>query len=380
LGKAGTGAGTNGDAGNAGNAGESMQGSPGFNAEEILRGSCATSTVESTLLPANLLFVIDRTGTMACNPPPTTASSDCEMTPERADASLPSKWEITIDALLEAMHTLPGNASVGISYFSNDEACGVHRNPSVPLAENTATQQMAMENSLRSITPGGGTPLVGATILAYRHLHDLALAGSIAGNEFVVLLSDGEQSEQCSYEPRCADAASCYDLLLDEEVPKAAAPGVGIRTFVIGAPGSEPSREVLSTIASQGGTGKEGCDPAQGDCHFDMTTETDFGMALSEALTSIIGQAITCELEIPAPSDGEELDLGLVNVVRTPSGDSPVLLRQDNRAACDGGADGWQYSEDNSKIRLCGPTCDAVMADDGGRVDVVLGCPVQGPE
>src|ERR1043165_3608366 len=43
-------------------------------ANAILRGSCATSSVRSALLPANILFVVDRTGTMACNPPPTTAS------------------------------------------------------------------------------------------------------------------------------------------------------------------------------------------------------------------------------------------------------------------------------------------------------------------
>ena len=61
-----------------------------------------------------------------------------------------------------------------------------------------------------------------------------------------MLITDGEQSEQCSYTPRCADAQSCYDLLVDQEVPKAACPGVGIRTFVIGAPGSEPARSVLS--------------------------------------------------------------------------------------------------------------------------------------
>ena len=32
-----------------------------------------------------------------------------------------------------------------------------------------------MQASLQNVTPGGGTPLVGATILAYKHLHMLAL-------------------------------------------------------------------------------------------------------------------------------------------------------------------------------------------------------------
>ena len=197
--------------------------------------------------------------------------------PTRADANMPSKWEITSDALIEAMKTLPPTASVGISYFSNDEGCGVNSMPSVPLALNKAAQQAAMEASLNNVTPGGGTPLVGATILAYKHLHELALAGSITGNEFVVLITDGEQSEQCSYAPRCTDAQSCYDLLVDTRGAEGRGPGVGIRTFVIGAPGSEAARTVLSQIAKNGGTGAPGCDPAQGNCHFDMTKGKDFG-------------------------------------------------------------------------------------------------------
>jgi hypothetical protein len=156
---------------------------------------------------------------------------------------------------------------------------------------------------------------------------------------------------------------------------------VGIRTFVIGAPGSEPARTVLSTIAARGGTGNPGCDPAQGNCHFDMTKESDFGAALGRALQAIVGQTITCELDIPQPEDGTSVDLDRVNVVYTPGGTTDSrLLQNDTRAACDAGADGWQYAANNSQIRLCGPTCDRVRSDPGARVDVVLGCPRQGPQ
>jgi hypothetical protein len=366
--------------GNTGAGGSKPSPTTGGNAAAILRGSCATSTVQSALLPANILFVVDRTGTMACNPPPTTASADCEETPERADANMPSKWEITSDALITAMKTLPPTATVGIAYFSNDESCGVNSQPSVPLAINNAAQQSAMEASLKNVTPGGGTPLVGATILAYKHLHELALAGKITGNEFVVLITDGEESEQCSYAPRCADAQSCYRLLVDTEVPKAAGAGVGIRTFVIGAPGSEPARTVLSQIAKNGGTGAPDCDPQEGNCHFDMTKGDDFGASLGKALTDIVGQTVQCELDVPAPADGMEFEPDRVNVVYTPSSGDAEIIPQDTRAACDAGADGWQYNADQTKIRLCGARCDRVRTDQGGRVDVVLGCPVQGPD
>jgi hypothetical protein len=250
----------------------------------------------------------------------------------------------------------------------------------VALLTNTATQQSAIATSLTSVVPGGGTPLVGAAILAYEHLHQSALAGRITGNEFAVLITDGAQSEMCNNPPRCADAASCVELLVNEEVPKAAGPGVGIRTFVIGVPGSEPSRVDLSRIAQNGGTAPEGCDVSSGNCHFDMTSVPDLAPALAEALSQITERAVSCEFDVPRPESGE-LDLDLVNVVYTPGdGSGPRLVYQDTRVACDSGANGWQLTAGDSRIRLCGEACTAIRADTGAKVDVVIGCPVRAPE
>jgi hypothetical protein len=251
----------------------------------------------------------------------------------------------------------------------------VSATPSVPLLTNTTAQRDAITNSLQTVVPGGGTPIVGATILAYSYLHTAALNGTIFGNQFVVLITDGAQSEMCSYAPRCTDAASCTSLLVNEEVPKAAGPGVGIRSFVVGVPGSEPARVVLSEIAQQGGTAADGCDPQMGNRHFDMTMTQDLGAALGGALAKIAGQAITCELDVPQPDAGA-LDMNLVNVVYTPGvGGDPLLVRQDAAKPCNSGANGWQYTDQNTKIRLCGKVCDTIKADDGAQVDVVLGCP-----
>jgi hypothetical protein len=351
---------------------------PAPNVEGILASGCATATVESRLVPTHVLFVLDRSGSMLCNPPPTTASAACEMSPARADASAPSKWEIVEDALGPALELLPEDVSAGVSYFSNDDACGVHPTPSVAIRPLTAGQRSAIEGSLAGVTPGGGTPIVGATILAYQHMHAMALDGELVGNKFVVLLTDGEQSEECG-DTRCSTASECTTLLLDEEAPKARMPGVDILTFVIGAPGSEPARAMLSELAVAGGTAPEDCDAAAGECHFDMTRETDFAAALSTALTQITGRAATCEL--PLPESDEALDLKRVNVVYSPGdGSDAKVIAQDTRSACDGGADGWQYGDDNTKIRLCGSICETVRTDSGSRVDVVIGCPVQGPE
>lgn len=364
----------------AGTSGTSGSGStiPAPNVEGILASGCATATVESALVPTHVLFVLDRSGSMLCNPPPTTESEACEADPIRTNASEPSKWEVVEDALVQTLAALPEDVSVGISYFSNDDVCGVHPTPSIAIRPLNPGQLSAIESSLTGVTPGGGTPIVGATILAYQHLHAMALEGELLGNKFVVLLTDGQQSEQCG-DTRCSTADECTALLVDDEAAKARMPGADIGTFVIGAPGSEPARTMLSQLAVAGGTAPEGCDAEAGECHFDMTRETDFAGALGTALAEITGRAATCELPVPQADD--EIDLDRVNVIYSPGdGGDATLIVQDARSACDAGADGWQYSDDRTKILLCGPICETVRTDAGSRVDVVIGCPVQGPE
>jgi Mg-chelatase subunit ChlD len=354
-------------------------GLPTPNIAAIFKTGCASASMQSELLPSNLLFVIDRSASMACNPPPTTASTVCEQYPVRADPQLPTKWEITRDALAAAISALPHDTVAGLAYFSNDDACGVHSTPSVPLAPLDQAQSSTIQASLAAVEPSGATPLVGATILAYRHLHELALAGAIHGKQFVVLLTDGQQSEACSDDTQCSGQQECTDLLVNTEVPKAAAPGVGIKTFVIGAPGSEPAKRVLSQIAKNGGTAPDGCDVTAGNCHFDMTTQAKFDQALADALTKIAGRALSCVLPMPMPGkNGVQVDPRLVNVVYSPAdGSQPSLILKDDRSPCDNGADGWQYTDNATKITLCGKACDEVRSNRGARVDVVLGCPFQ---
>ncbi|HMI89841.1 MAG TPA: hypothetical protein VK509_00695, partial [Polyangiales bacterium] len=86
----------------------------------------------------------------------------------------------------------------------------------------------------------------------------------------------------------------------------------------------------------------------------------------------------SCELPLPDPGTSGPLELERLNVNYSPAdGSEPKLVPQDSRKPCDRGADGWQYAPRAAKIRLCGATCDRVLGDRGGRLDVVLGCPVQ---
>ncbi|HKU45164.1 MAG TPA: VWA domain-containing protein, partial [Polyangiales bacterium] len=336
--------------------------------------SCLTATQPAQLLPANILFVIDRSSSMQCNPPPITDSATCENDSKRATPD-PSKWEITRKALVESLRIVSEDSRVGVSFFSNDESCGVRAEPQVPLRKNTLGQKELIDANLRALNPNGSTPLVGATILAYQYLYDLASSSLISGNTFVVLITDGKQSEMCGDPARCKTAEECTRLLIETEVPKAAAPGVAIHTFVIGVPGSEADRRTLSLIAAAGGTKRSpDCDPER-DCHFDVGSGGDFSAALQQALQNILGRTRSCDIPAPGPGSG---DPNLVNLVYQSQTRPLAVVPQDPSRPCDGGANGWQYG-DNDTIRLCGEFCKQVSADPG-ELAVVFGCPVQGPQ
>ncbi|MET0388110.1 MAG: vWA domain-containing protein [Polyangiales bacterium] len=341
-------------------------------------GSCEARSFRSAELPASILFVLDRSGSMACNPPPVQTIESCNAMPLAADPSKPSRWEITVDALNGVFGTLENsNAGVGLSFFSVDNACGVNSTPSVGIHEVSKPQREALAAALHGITPRGGTPIVGAVTLGYAHLHEEAKA---PGKRFLVLLTDGEES--CGFkdnEDDKADLAAARKHLLEIEVQKARS--VNIRTFVIGAPGSEHARGFLSSLAFAGGTARQpNCahgnpDSDVGDCHYDLTQGGDFAKILGDALADISGQALNCEFPVPTTT-GRQVN---VQVTASTEGAAPLCLPFD-AAPCDGGANGFQFgkrddgSDDLSKVILCGAACEQVRRDPGSTVDVILGC------
>jgi len=198
-----------------------------------------------------------------------------------------------------------------------------------------------------------------------------------AGNRFVVLITDGAES--------CDTGA--ISQLLDVEVPKSR--DALTRTFVIGAPGSEPGRGLLSEIAYRGGTARTAdCTHVEsgtgdvGDCHYDMTNGADFAAELSTALAEIGGAALGCEF--PVPMDGRiPASENNVNVQYLPGGDgAPECLPTGFDLPCDDpGNDGWQFakhpdgSTDLSRVVVCGAACDRIGADVAAKVEIIVGCP-----
>ena len=335
--------------------------------------TCAASTQVAELTPANLLFVIDKSGSMNCNPPEGDEDLNalCANFPRKEDPNLPSKWEVTRDALADALDTLAGqpNVRAGLSLFPENNACLVDDVPDVEVVELDSAGRSAIGDALDAVMPDGETPIAGATILSYKHLRAEILDQHIEGNTFVVLLTDGAETCKPAELPK----------LLDQDVPNARL--WNIRTFVIGAPGSEQARSLLSQMAWEGGTASSSncsrgsAQPDEGDCHFDMTESVDLAADLNAALQEISRTTIlSCEYAVPENPDGGGVDLNKVNVTFTPGGGRQERIVKDDSDEC-AAVDGWQYSSDYSKIVLCGEVCDRVQADAEGRVNIQLGCP-----
>lgn len=101
--------------------------------------------------------------------------------------------------------------------------------------------------------------------------------------------------------------------------------------------------------------------------------QTDFGPVFQE-IAANVAASIACELPVPKTADGSEIDYSLVNVSTVTSNGTSKNIDQDASKPCGSGADGWQYTEDKSKIVLCGAACENVRADVGAKVSVQFGC------
>lgn len=236
----------------------------------------------------NILFVIDRSGSMQCNPPPTTDSQACERFPTRADPAMPSKLEIVqtsmsmaFDLLLPSMMPGAPKTRAGLAKFSTDDMCATTVDPLVPVTDTSQQTLDGMRMALTGLVPGGTTPIVNAMNSSYQYfmMHTMDLPG----DKHVILVTDGADT--------CTPQQGIQQLI-NTTAPQALAQG--IRTWVIGAPGSERARSMLSHLAKAGGTGKPNCDvgntPTTGNCHYDMTMgdfATTFAMGLAEILKSV---------------------------------------------------------------------------------------------
>lgn len=326
--------------------------------------ACATGIAETQALPAVLELVIDTSASMAW--PPGWEPTSKEPPP----FGVASKWEITREALTRAVGKLPSSTHLGVNFYPNvahsSDRCTKNEAALAlgSLGDRGSAQRKRFEQALAAALPRGGTP----THSAYRYGLDLVAKGAAQGAAFILLITDGAPN----YTLNCGGDGFAQVDSAPLVAEAQAALARGIRTFVIGSPGSEPARSALSRVAEAGGTATPDCShEGPSYCHFDMTKKDDLGAALADALSDIRTELTSCEYTVPNPPPGQTLDPERVNVVTT-SGDGEIrVLTRVSEPDC---RDGWRYSRDRRRIVLCERSCGEVRRDPESRVDVLFGC------
>jgi hypothetical protein len=283
-----------------------------------------------------------------------------------------SKWDITSEALKDAVAKLPSTVALGLNFYPNasrNRQC-IRNAIALPIAllgDAGSRQRSQFDAAVDAASPNGGTPTHAAFIFGA----ETVAASRLEGRKFVILITDGVPT----YTLECGG---------NGEDPVDNAPLIGavddtfkneeVSTFVIGSPGSEEARADLSQMATVGGTAKASCSNAGPEyCHLDMTTAADFGAALAAGLADIAGRISACEYAVPPAPNGKTLDPSLVNVLYTKGDKTQTSIAQDPTGKCE---QGWVYDDPQNptKITLCGADCDAVKADTAAQIDLLFGC------
>lgn len=153
-----------------------------------------------------------------------------------------NKWQAASDTMIAAVTPFQSYLSVGAIFFPTDGDCGVDGIQSGRQIDfrGGADFLAEWETSMRRYAPDGGTPMSVALLQADRAIARACEMGVLERPFKVVLLTDGE--------PNCDG-----DMELLTSLP-AKWKQHGIKTHVVGLPGSEAATALLEAMAEAGGT------------------------------------------------------------------------------------------------------------------------------
>jgi hypothetical protein len=299
--------------------------------------SCADVVVQTTRVTPTVILIVDQSSSMD----------------EEFDNG--TRWNVLRDFLLEEnglIEDLQSQVHFGLALYSaesggmNPEPIG--ECPMVTTVAPAANNYAAIEQAYRAAEPIEDTP-TGDSI--DRIIDDLDL-GTDPDNEqdpvVFVLATDGEPDQCESLDPQNGQAEAIAAV--------ERAYGLGIRTFVISV-GDELSVEHQQDIANAGLGRGAGDEPAEY-----WVAGND--QTLRDALTSIIGGQLGCEITLNGQVDGDAC-LGRVEL----NGD-PLGCNDDN---------GWELVDENH-IRLLGSACDQLKSGADVFLDVSFPCGVVTPD
>lgn len=343
-----------------------------------LESPCGAATIALEFVRPNLYFAIDASGSMLASIPPGTIASDPTvfLPPDK-------RYEAVALAVERLLRRIGHRVSYGARLFPTSDVNCDGGEEIIPLTPgDSVSYAVSGENGpvlrdlmfwIRRRTPRGGTP----TALAL----DGALRSVSGAREetYVFLVTDGAPNcnpnaacgaDRCilnleearlTDEIVCDESLNCCDptvlgpenclddagsLAAIEELARA-----GVRTFVIGIPGSDAYADVLDRLALAGGV------PRTGSPSYYRVNDAEELITTIGALGVEVALACTIELVEPPP------DPALVNVFFDRE---LVPYDPDN---------GWTFS-DARTVQMQGEACALMQAGQVLQADIVAGCPV----
>ena len=348
---------------------------------------CGEQVVPVVVNRPTLYFVLDVSGSMFEPLPADDAGSSQGDPLTKLEASQAAILSLTLEhghRIRYGLATFPGpdtGASSLLGCGAGQEVFTAREgDPLLCLNRPGGEVQNAFATTVRSLSVGGGTPL-SATLQVLE-----STITALPQPAFVVLLTDGAPNcnEEATCEAsacipnleggalpsgRCTDSFNCCDSdeVSAEDLPYIGVPeamcvdgdasleaietfaAAGVRTFVVGVPGSDAYRGLMNAFAEAGGTARDG-----EVAYFDVRKVGD----LSDALAAIGAETSqSCTVSLEEQSSRPDL----LNVYF-----DAELVHQ-------GGVNGWSSSGD--ELTFHGAACDQIAAGRVTQIHLISGCP-----
>jgi hypothetical protein len=329
-----------------------MLGNPtgGGGTGNIVTNTCGEQVQQANKLPADILIVLDRSGSMDND----VADKACGSN-RSGGCGTNSKWGLMTPALKQVVAATDTSVNWGLKFFADagNTTCGVNNSASVTIGPTkgaaVATAIDGQTNAQGGISNGSRTP----TRLAINGAVTYLSSVKTDNPKYILLATDGL--------PNCMPGAS--DNTTDDStgaiqaVRDAAA--AGIPTFVVGiaTTGMGTADTTLSSMATAGGYPKSGS-----PSYYSVSTTSEFVTVLQ----NLVKVAATCTFAVgnPPTNDGstsrERIDL---------YGDGALIPKDTSHA------NGWDYTDTTmTSVVVYGATCDQIKAGTIRSVSVKFQC------
>lgn len=351
--------------------------------------ACGNSTLQATTKPVNILLVVDRSGSMT-------------QSFTGSDAGGQDKWTAMTAAVTSAVTATAASINYGLELFpygnvagdgGEADDCAMPAVPGIQVPIQAGTTALPKINTELALAPDGNTPTEIALDRALTY-YTTGAGASLTGDKFVLLATDGGPNcgpgvtsctattcttnldGQCKLTPsqfggNCCDPT--FGTTLNPAVARClddagtiakitALATAGIKTIVVGIPGSDVYSTTLDAMATAGGAAASTTSPM-----YYKVDATGGAGALTTTLTNITKNLVTtCTLNIQNLSPDVNRDD--VHVVVNFGGDDIVVPQ-----VTDGGS-GFVLDLAAKTVTLTGTYCDQVTTAGAQSVRVVLGC------